>query len=585
LPTSAKLALTIVLAALAFLVWRFLGGKTPPETNEPISNRFAFREVGEDWGLAFRHDPGHPTFYYPEILGSGLAVADFDNDGRLDILCRGSSPGKGHPHAKPGPTTRLYLRNGDGRLHDATENSGLADEGYAMGVAVGDVNNDGRVDLYFCNFGKDRLYLGNGDGAFVDVTQAAGISSSGFASSACFVDFDRDGLLDLYVANYTKYDKYVECTLLDGRIDYCQPRIFKGLPHKLYRNVSKQGEVRFIDVSAKAGIAHRAARGLGVMMCDVNDDHWPDIYVANDVEPNFLWINQRDGTFLESAALEGVAVCGGGQAQASMGLAEADLDGDGKLDLAVTNVRDEYTTIYCRQAHGFRDRSAALGVMRLTRPFTGFGLTIFDVDCDGSEEIIQVNGRVTQLDNEPAAAPPTDPYARDEVRRFWNAYAERSQLMYLNEGRFEDAKNETGDFGDWVGIGRGLAMGDIDGDGPPDLVAIDLSDRAKLFLNRAERRGHWISVRAVDPSKGGRDSLGALVTAVCGDKRLSKRIRTCGSYQSASEPRAFFGLGPRSQVDRIEIVWPDGDTTPDVFPTPRIDAVHTFKRSRGATER
>lgn len=575
----------MALTALAFLFWRFLGPETSPVTDAPVSTRFAFREVGDDWDFTFRQDPGHPTFYYPEILGSGLAVADFNNDGRLDILCRGASPGKGHPHAKAGPTTRLYLHNGEGRFRDATTASGIADDGYAMGVAVGDVNNDGHVDLYLCNFGDDRLYLGNGDGTFVDVTKAAGISSSGFASSACFLDFDRDGLLDLYVANYTKYDKYVECTLIDGRVDYCQPRIFKGLPHKLYRNASSRSEIRFLDVSEKAGIADRVARGLGVMMCDVNGDHWPDLYVANDVEPNFLWINQRDGTFLESAAMEGVAVNGAGQAQASMGLAEADLDGDGKLDLAVTNFRDEYTTLYCRHTHGFRDRSAALEVMRLTRPFTGFGLAAFDVDCDGNEEIIQVNGRVTQLDSEPAAAPPTNPYDIEAVRRFWNAYAEPSQLLHRNEGRFHDARNETGDFGKWVGIGRGLAIGDIDGDGPPDLVAIDLADRAKLFLNRADRRGGWISVRAVDPAKGNRDALGAFVTVVCKDKRLSKRIRTCGSYQSASEPRAFFGLGPRSDIERIEIVWPDGDTTPEVFPAPRVDAVHTFKRSRGATDR
>jgi hypothetical protein len=591
--TPSKAVFVVFVVAAGSLGWRYVhrpkpAGHPPAAEALPLK-RFDFRESGERLGLTFRHDPGHPTFFYPEIMGSGLAAADFNGDGRLDLLLRGSRPGKGHPYHKPGPTSALFLQKEDGTFEDATERSGLTDEGYAMGVAAGDVNNDGVPDVYLCNFGEDKLYVGRGDGSFVDATRSAGMANKGFASSACFVDFDRDGRLDLYVTNYVAHPKHLECKMVDGRMDYCSPRMFHGLPHQLFRNVTPAGAapgaVRFEDVSERAGIARKPSRGLGVTHCDVNGDHWPDLFVANDVEPNFLWINQKDGTFLDAGATDGVAVNGAGEPQASMGVAETDADGDGKNDLVATNFRDEYTTVYSRRAYGFQDRSAALGVRLLTRPFTGFGLVAFDVDCDGADELIQVNGRVTQLPTEDALAPPTDLHANNEIWNFWRAYAERSQLLYRQGDRFEDARELAGDFGRWVGIGRGLACGDFDGDGRPDLAAIDFAERAKLFLNQAETDGHWISVRAVDDDKKGRDALGALVRVVAGDRRWERRVRTCGSYQSASEPRTFFGLGRTTQIDRVEIVWPDGETTPEAFPAMTLDHAYTLVRGQGAAKR
>jgi len=269
-----------------------------------------------------------------------------------------------------------------------------------------------------------------------------------------------------------------------------------------------------------------------------------------------------------------------------MGVVEADLDGDGKLDLDVANFRDEYTTVYCRRAYGFQDRSSALGVTLLTRPFTGFGLAALDLDCDGVDEIIQANGRVTQLDSPTGLTPlPTGPATEAKLRIFWDAYAERSLVLCRVGPQYVDASDEAGDFGRWIGVGRGLAVGDIDGDGRPDLVALDLADRARVFLNRAEKRGRWISVRAVDSSKGGRDMLGTLVTVVLPERRLSRRIRTCGSYQSASEPRAFFGLGDAARVERIELVWPDGDLAPESFAAPKLDHAYTLIRSQGTGKR
>ena len=586
MPTSAKIGVGLaIFSAACFAVVRF---KSPEESTDvrrqPSIPRFGFREVGEAWGLHFLHNPGHPTFFYPEIMGAGLAVADFDNDGRLDILLRGAIPGKGHPFAKIGPTSRLYLQRQARRFENASEKSGLDDDGYAMGVAVGDVNNDGNSDVYLCNFGKDKLYLGLGDGTFIDATKSSGIANAGFASSACFVDFDRDGLLDLYVANYVHYPKFDDCESL-GRRDYCKPGTFQGLPHKLYRNVtprnSKAPDVKFLDVSDASGVGKKPARGLGVILCDPNEDGWPDLYLANDDEPNFLWVNQKNGKFLELAAAEGVAVNGAGQSQGSMGLAEADVDGDGALDVLVTNFRAEYTTLYCRQAYGFQDRSGALGVGPLTRPFTGFGVTALDVDGDGIDEIIQANGRVTQLETEPAVRPPKDPNATVAIQAFWNAYSERSQLLFRTNDRFEDAKDDAGAFGRWVGIGRGLAVGDFDGNGWPDLAAIDFGNRAKLFLNESRRRGRLISIRAVNPSHGGRDALGAVVTVVIGEKRMTKRIRSCGSYQSASEPKASFGLGDANRIDRIEIKWPDGDLAPEVFDAPKLEGSLTIQRGQG----
>lgn len=584
-----KIAAAALVATTAAVGWRYLNLKDPPPTSAPTVGDFAFEEVGEKWALDFRHDPGAPTLYYPEIIGAGAAVADFDGDGRLDVLLRGSSPGKGHPRGKACPTSQIFLQRRPGHFVNATAASGLTDDGYAMGVAVGDVNNDGIPDVYLCNYGEDKLYLGRGDGTFVDVTKSAGINNKGFASSACFVDFDRDGKLDLYVANYVMYERYVECLMLDGKPAYCQPRHFNGLAPKLYRNVTPVGalpeQVQFIDVSASSNVGKRPAKSLGVMLCDVNDDGWPDLYVANDLEPNFLWINQKDGTFVESAAIEGVAVNAAGQPQASMGIAETDVDGDGRLDLLVSNFRAEYTTAYCRRANGFQDRSNALGLTPLTKPFTGFGLAAIDLDADGADEIIQVNGRVTQPETEPTTAVPGVSASNEERRKFWSVFAERSQVLQRKDGRFIDVSYEAGDFGRWNGLGRGLAIGDVDGDGRPDLVAVDLADRTKLFLNRARLAGAWISIRAVDPSKGSRDALGAFVTVFSGGKQWSKRIRGCGSYQSASEPRAFFGLGRLASVDRIEIVWPDGELAPESFVAPFVNKSYTFKRGQGTRSR
>jgi hypothetical protein len=269
-----------------------------------------------------------------------------------------------------------------------------------------------------------------------------------------------------------------------------------------------------------------------------------------------------------------------------MGLAEIDGNGDGKPDLLITNFRAEYTTLYCRDATGFQDRSGALGITPLTRPFTGFGVAAVDIDGDGVDEIVQANGRVTQLESERAVTPPADPADAAGRQRFWNAYAERSQVLFRVDGRYEDAKSQAGDFGRWEGIGRGLAVGDMDGDGRPDFVANDYSRRAKLFLNQAPAGNHVVSIRALDPSKGGRDALGALVTLMVGDARRNKRIRSCGSYQSANAPRADFGLGrePAKSVQRIEISWPDGDRAPESFPTPTGNGVWTFERGKGRTK-
>ena len=583
-----KFAVCCLVAVCGLGVWQWARHREEPlgTSHRPSEEpRFNLKEASAAWGLDFLHNPGRPTFFYPEIIGSGLAIADFNNDGRLDVLLRGSSPGRGHPHARPEPTSKLFLQAAGNRFEDATSKSGIDDDGYAMGAAVGDVDNNGTLDVYLCNFGVDRLYLGKGDGTFVDATKSAGFGASSFASSACFFDFDRDGRLDLYVADYVEYNSFKKCKHIQGGDDYCHPRAFKGLPHRLYRNVTPAGAtgrgVKFDDVSVRSGIAAKPARGMGVVLCDANDDHWPDLYVANDSEPNFLWINQRDGTFTDTASLDGVAVSGAGQPQGSMGAVEADFDGDGRLDLAVTNFRAECTTLYVRRAYGFQDRSGALGVAALTRPFTGFGLAAVDLEGDGADEIIQANGRVARLDSDGQTQPPSDWTTRETAKSFWNAYAERSQILFRDGGRFKDAGPEAGDFGRLNTVGRGLAVGDVNADGLPDLVAVDLAGRAKLFMNHSRLRGGWISIRTVDLRNGGRDSLGALIVVVAARERFAKRIRTCGSYQAASEPGAHFGLGARDRVDRVEIVWPDGDSDVETFAAPELNRSYTFHRGRG----
>jgi hypothetical protein len=522
-------------------------------------------------GLDFIHDPGKipgpaDTYFMPQIFGAGCALFDFDGDGRLDIyLVQNGGPDSGR-------TNRLFHQEPDGTFRDVSKGSGLDVAGFGMGVAIGDVNNDGFPDVFLMEFGRTRLFRNNGNGTFTDVTREAGLDSPQWASSAAFFDFNRDGWLDLVVVNYLEYDRSIKCTTANGRPDYCHPTTFRGTVTRLYRNrgAGANGEIRFDDVTVPSGLASLPGPGLGVACFDFDGDGWPDIFVANDGQPNRLWLNQHDGTFIESAAVRNVAVNSSGQAQANMGVAVGDTDNRGLCDVFVTHLAEETHTLWKQVRPGyFEDRSLAAKVTATRWRGTGFGTVLADFNCDGWLDLAWVNGRVSQR-NEGLTVSPAD---------FFKTYAERNQLLANDgTGRFRDISTANPAFCGTPAVSRGLAVGDIDGDGAPDLLVTEIGGPARILLNRVPNRGHSLLVRAVDP-KLKRDMYGAVVTVTAGGRTLTRHVNPGFSYQSSSDPRAHFGLGPVDKIDGIRVRWPDG--TDESFPGGPADRVVVVNKGGG----
>ena len=363
-----------------------------------------FRDVTEEAGLDFVHDAG-PTgeFRLWQTVGSGATVFDFDGDGRLDIYLLNNGGPKGAKN-------RLFRQGPDGRFADASAGSGLDVAGYGMGVAVGDVDNDGRPDLLVTEYGGLRLFLNRGEGKFADVTRAAGLESTQWGTSAAFFDYDRDGWLDLVVANYVQYDPSWPCFHPGGHRDFCPPTHFPEAAPKLWRNLGRQsaGTVEFEDVTLRSGFGRVTCYGLGVFCADFDGDGWPDVFVANDQRPNRLWLNQHDGTFKEEALLRGVACNGMGNTQANMGVAVGDVDGDGLFDVFVTHLTNETNALWVQKPRGwFRDGTTAAGLTAPAWPGTGWGTVLADFDHDGHSDLALVNGRVSRAGSpDPASRSP-----------------------------------------------------------------------------------------------------------------------------------------------------------------------------------
>lgn len=527
-------------------------------------------EAPESSGLDFVYSTGGTGgLYMPEVMGGGVGVLDFDRDGDLDLyLVNGNRdvPGFGRDG---GIGNRLYRQDPGGRFTDVTAAAGLGDEGYGMGVAVGDIDNDGFEDVYVTNLGPDQLYRNRGDGSFENRTAAAGIDLPGWSASAAFCDYDRDGWLDLYVTQYLQFDPSKRCTSITGEPEYCGPQSFPPLSDVLLHN---EGDGRFRDVSEAAGLTRIAAHGLGVVCADLDDDGWVDFYVANDGDANDLWLNQHDGSFENQAIELGVAYNLRGQAQAGMGVLAGDVDGDERLDLFVTNLRDETNTLYHRQADGpsFLDDTAARGLGASSLPYTGFGVVALDIELDGDLDLAIANGRVKRLDPLPGAAAPTP----------WDRLAEPN-LLYINDGsgRFALAPEGTcGAFCDQIEVSRGLAGGDIDGDGDVDLLLGNLESPARVFYNQAPRAGRWLVVRAVDPGVG-REAVGAVVTVQAGGQRQVRTIGRASSYLSSGAGDAHFGLGPVDRVESLDVRWPDGSR--ETFSIDCVDCAIEVRQGQG----
>ena len=545
------------------------GGTRPSSPAEPVAASAGwFEDATATLGPAFVHETGATgRLLLPEVMGGGVALFDADNDGDLDAyLTNGNHHLPGG--SKQGPTpNRLFLQR-DGRFVEASEESGLDDEGYGMGVAVGDVDNDGDLDVYLTNYGPDRLYLNGGDGRFDEVTAPAGIDVDGWSASATFFDYDRDGFLDLYVARYVEYDDARGCSDAAGRPDYCSPAAFRPSADVLLRN---RGDGTFDDVSETAGVGSVRAAGLGVVAGDLDDDGWPDVYVANDGYANQLWINQGDGTFRDEAVIRGVAYDLHGKAEAGMGVLAADLDNDLDDDLFVTHLAQETNTLYGNRlgGRGFVDETGFSGLAVGSLAHTGFGTAAIDLGLDGRLDLVVLNGRVTLGDPRPGSA----------TRDPWNRLVEPN-LLFLNrgDGRFEAAGDEGVALTAPLEVSRGLATGDVDGDGDLDLLYSNLQSTARLLLDVSPRSGHWLLVRALDP-RYRREAIGAQVSVFAGEFRRRARVQRGFGYLSSSDARVHFGLGHRTAVDGVEVRWPDGRV--ETFAVDGVDRSVTLARGEG----
>ena len=485
--------------------------------------------------------------YIVDTNGNGAAWFDYDNDGDVDaLLVNGSSrdriAGGGDPMAL------LYRNDGNGHFTDVTAGSGMTTRGWGMGVCVADYDNDGFEDVYITAFGADVLYRNTGKGSFTDVTRAAGLGDTRWSTGCAFGDYDRDGDVDLYVANYLTFDEKTSPKPGSGpNCRYgvlpvmCGPRGLPGEADILYRN---DGNGHFTDVTKQAGIVDPGYYGFGVLFSDLNGDGWPDIFVANDSVPNLFFRNKQDGTFIEEGLVSGLALSGNGREQAGMGVDAGDYDGDGRLDLIVSNFTDDYNTLRENMGNGlFIDvtHAANLGIVPL--PYMGWGVGLVDVDNDSRLDLFVANGHI-----HPAA----------DRSGLGTKYLQR-KLLFHNEGnkRFRHITDEVGGGLLVQKASRGAAFGDYDGDGDIDVLVINLSDRPTLLRNDTTSANHWITLRLVG-TKSNRDGIGARVQLTAGGQKHVVEVRSGGSYLSQNDVRAHVGLGAASRVDAVEIRWPSG---------------------------
>jgi enediyne biosynthesis protein E4 len=567
--------ITLWLLTLSFVLCLAAAGCQPPAAHPPeggeeeqLAGPAWFEDVTDRVGLDFVHDAGPLGDYpMPQAMGSGVALFDFDGDGRLDVYLLNNGGPDGRPN-------QLFKQKEDGTFVNVSKGSGLDFSGHCMGVAIGDVNNDGRPDVLVTLVGSVRLFLNNGDGTFTDVTREAGLTNPTWGSSAAFFDYDRDGRLDLVVANYVNHDPTWPCTALNGAREYCPPGKFLGTATRLFHNLGRgpggKG-VRFEDVTLKSGLGKVPGPGLGVICADIDGDGWPDIFIANDEQPNRLWINQKDGTFKEEALARNVAYDGMGQSQAGMGIAYGDVDGDGLSDLFVTHLMVETNTLWKQGPRGlFQDRTGASGLAAPRWRATGFGTVLADFNHDGALDLAIVNGRVSRGTPTPNPA----------LGEHWSQYAERNQL-FANDGtgKFHEVSSGSPDLCGTANVARGLACGDVNGDGAVDLLLTTAGGRARLFKNVVPDRGHWLMVRTVDPALGGRDALGAEVTTRAGERRWSRLVSAAGSYLSSGDPVVHFGLGAAAEVEVLEVLWPDGSR--ETFPGSPVDRLVVLRKGQG----
>ena len=537
---------------------------------QPVS-QVRFVDVTRSAGITFRHDNAFsPEKYLIETMGSGCGWIDYDQDGWLDLyLVNGAATPAYSP--KHPLRSALYRNNGDGTFSDVTGRAGVGAEGlFGMGVAVGDYDNDGFPDLLVLGYGRCILYHNNRDGTFTDVTTRAGVANSGqWASSAAWFDYDNDGHLDLVVANYVDWspERNFYCGDRGPEMrSYCHPDDFRGQPPTLYHN---NGNGTFTDVSKSSGVGLKGGNGLGVVTFDYDNDGWQDIFIANDHMPNFLFHNNRDGTFREVAYVAGVAVSSDGEFEAGMGADAADATGRGRMDLIVTHLDMQLARFYQNLGdQTFDDATLRSKIGYSTYHMSGFGTRFMDYDNDGAVDIFMANGHV--LDN---------------IQRYHGEtrYAE-PKLMFHNNGRgvFENVTDRLGLDFQLPRVSRGAAVADFDNDGDLDILVNNNGQPPQLLRNDGGSANHWIEILLIG-TKSNRDGVGARLKLVAGDLILYDQRKGGVSYQSAQDPRLHFGLGQRTQIDSVEIIWPSGMKTKQS--NLKCDQFLTIEEGKGIVER
>src|SRR5580658_2663935 len=509
-----------------------------------------FVDVTDKLGIHFQ-DHASPTTkkYLLETMGSGVALFDYDNDGRLDIffangarIADPTAPGTIPRKTGPEFSNRLFHQKPDGTFEDVTEKAGLAGNGYSTGVAVGDYDNDGYEDLFVAGYGHSTLYHNNGDGTFTDVTASAGVGGSGWATSAAWVDYDNDGRLDLVVTRYMEwtFDDIYCGERQAGFRSYCHPDLFKPVTTLLYHN---DGGGKFTEVSHKARL-DKPGKGLGVAIADYDRDGWIDIFIANDSIPEYLFHNKGDGTFEEVGLVSGAALDSSGATFAGMGVDFADYNNDGWPDIVVTNLANQRYALYRNARDGTFDyatNSSGLGAITLLH--SGWGARFLDYDNDGWKDLFIVQSHVMDT---------------IEINEPHLHYRESPLLLWNSRGRrFVDVSSRSGDVFAQKWVARGLATGDINNDGREDVVVNSNNGPAWVLLNETDTRNHWLTLKLVGV-KSNRDAIGAVVhiTTNAGDQYAT--VTTSSSYQSSSDKRVHFGLGSETNVKQIEILWPSG---------------------------
>jgi hypothetical protein len=548
-----------------------------------------FADVTAEVGLEFVHFNGMTGKYYiPEVTGQGAALLDYDGDGDLDAyLVQGSlydpdvtMADAVYPVKSEAELIDRLYRNDlvigtDGkrklRFTDVTTSSGIRSPGYGMGVAAGDFDNDGWIDLYVSNMGSNQLFRNNGDGTFSDVTGKAGVDDQRWSTSCTWFDYNRDGWLDLYVANYIAFDTKlkVRCYAKSSAQDFCGPDAYDPVGDSLFLN---NGDGTFKNVTVETGIGQEeVGAGLGVVAADLNNDRWIDLYVANDGDPNHLWINQHNGTFTNEALWAGAAVNSLGAPEASMGVDAGDFDGDGDDDLFMAHIMEETNTLFVNDGQAFfEDRTIAAGLSGVSLGMTGFGAAWIDFDNDSWLDLIIINGAVRTLER---LAKTGHPYPLGQA----------NHLMHnRGNGTFEDVSERAGSSFKLIEVSRGAVIGDIDNDGDSDVLMVNNSGPARVLLNRHGNRLHWLGLRLIG-AKVERDMIGGRVEVTRPKgAAIWRRIRTDGSYCSANDPRVLIGLGSSEAISSAKVYWPSGKV--ETWSNLEADRYHTVRAGTGKME-